>query len=92
MDRGRGRTNAAWTPESKAGATEESEGKEMKQETNKVKLVRIEELLKTIIAWQSNHMEHHKKLYDRLFRVFLVVLGAALAAITTILVLVFKSG
>lgn len=62
-----------------------------KQKTNKERLICIEGLLDRVIDWQSNHMEHHKKLYDRLFRVFLVVLGAALAATTTILVLIFKT-
>lgn len=61
-----------------------------KQKTNKERLICIEGLLNTVIAWQSNHIEHHKKLYDRLFRVFLIVLGAALAATTAILVSVFK--
>ncbi len=62
-----------------------------KQKTNKERLICIEGLLDRVVDWQSNHMEHHKKLYDRLFRVFLVVLGAALAATTAILVSVFKS-
>lgn len=60
--------------------------------TNKERLICIEELLNTIIAWQGNHMDHHKKLYDRLFRVFLVGLGVGLTAIATIAVtLVLKS-
>lgn len=62
-----------------------------KQKTNKERLICIEGLLDRVIDWQSNHMEHHKKLYDRLFRVFLVVLGAALAATTAILVLIIKA-
>ena len=64
-----------------------------KEETNKIKLVRIEGLLNTVINWQSNHMEHHKKLYDRLFRIFLVGLGVGLTAIVSIATaLVIKSG
>lgn len=49
--------------------------------TNKERLICIEGLLNTVVAWQGNHMEHHKKLYDRLFKTFLVVLGAAMTAV-----------
>lgn len=52
--------------------------------TNKDRLINIEGLLERVLEWQSNHLEHHKKLYDRLFRIFLVFLGATLAAGTTV--------
>ena len=65
----------------------------MKEETNKIKLVRIEERLDDLLLGFGNHLEHHKKLYDRLFRIFLVGLGIGLTAITTIAVtLILKSG
>jgi hypothetical protein len=60
-----------------------------KEKTNKDRLICIEGLLQRVLEWQGNHQEHHKKLYDRLFRVFLVVLGAALAATSAILISVF---
>jgi len=55
-----------------------------KEETNKVKLVRIENKVDQVVTGFSNHLEHHKKLYDRLFRIFLVFLAATLAAGTTV--------
>lgn len=62
-----------------------------KEETNKVKLARIEGLLDRVLEWQSNHMEHHKKLYDRLFRVFLVALSPLVAGILGLIVWVVVS-
>ena len=60
--------------------------------TNKERFDDIERLLYKVLEWQSNHMEHHKKLYDRLFRIFLVGLGVGLTAITSIAVtLIIKS-
>jgi len=60
--------------------------------TNRERLICIEGLLDRVIEWQNNHMEHHKKLYDRLFKLFLVVLGVVLAAtLSVIAALVFKS-
>ena len=64
-----------------------------KQETNKVKLARIEERLDDLLLGFANHLEDHKKLYDRLFRIFLVGLGVGLTAIATIATaLIIKSG
>ncbi len=61
--------------------------------TNKERLICIEGLLGKVIDWQSNHMEHHKKLYDRLFRIFLVGLAVGLTAIVSIAtVLIVKAG
>lgn len=63
-----------------------------KQKTNKERLICIEGLLDRVLEWQSNHMDHHKKLYDRLFRIFLVGLGIGLTAIVSIATaLVIKS-
>ena len=56
----------------------------IKGRTNKERLINIEGMLETIIAWQNNHMEHHKKLYDRLFRIFLIGLGVGLTATASI--------
>lgn len=57
----------------------------MKQKTNKERLVCIESMLERVLEWQSNHMEHHKRLYDRMFRLFLVVLGSCLGVLTSVI-------
>ena len=62
-----------------------------KEETNKIKLVRIEDKVDCITNKFDNHLEHHKRLYDKVFRIFLVALSPIVAVVIWALVLVFKS-
>ena len=60
--------------------------------TNKERLICIENKIDSLVDGFSNHLEHHKKLYDRIFRIFLVGLGVGLTAIVSIAVtLIIKS-
>lgn len=59
--------------------------------TNKERLICIEAKVDQVITGLNNHLEDHKASYNRLFRVFLVVLGAILAAATAVLVLIIKA-
>jgi len=63
-----------------------------KDKTTKEKLVCIESKLDMLIEGFNNHLEHHRRLYDKLFRLFLVVLGiVGTAVVSVILTLIFKS-
>ena len=61
--------------------------------TNKERLICIETKVDRVVTGLDNHLQDHKKLYDRLFRIFLVGLGVGLTAIVSIATaLVIKSG
>lgn len=53
-------------------------------QTQRQQLTELKEMLDRVLTWQNNHMEHHRRLYDRLFRIFLVGLGVGLTAIVSI--------
>lgn len=57
----------------------------MKQKTNKERLICIENMLTKVLEWQENHMGHHKRLYDRMFKLFLVILGSCLGVLTSVI-------
>ena len=60
--------------------------------TNKERLICIENKIDSLVEGFENHLDHHKKLYDRLFRIALVVFSVGLTAGVGIAVtLVFKS-
>jgi hypothetical protein len=63
----------------------------MKQKTNKERLVCIESKLDNLIQGFSNHLLHHAKRDDRMFRLFLVLTGiVGSGTITIILTILFK--
>jgi len=69
-----------------------------KEKTTKERVICIEKQqiktdlkVDTLITGQSNHLEHHKRLYDKVFRIFLVALSPVVALIVWALVLVYKS-
>lgn len=60
--------------------------------TNKERLICIENKVDQVVTGLNNHLEEHKKLYDRLFRIFLVGLGVGLtAAVSIATALIIKS-
>ena len=61
-----------------------------KEKTTKERLICIENKVDTVIVGHNNHLEHHKRLYDKVFRIFLVALSPIVAAIIWALVLIFK--
>ena len=56
-----------------------------KEKTNKERLICMESMLDRVLEWQSNHMEHHKILYDRIWRLFLVIMGSCLGLLTSVI-------
>lgn len=60
--------------------------------TNKERLICIESKIDKLAEGFTNHLDHHKKLYDRLFRIALIVFSIGLTAGVSIAVaLVLKA-
>lgn len=57
-----------------------------KDKTNKERLICIENKIDKLAEGFSNHLEHHKILYDRLFKLFLVILGIMCTAAASLII------
>jgi len=63
-----------------------------REKTIRERLICIENKIDCVQVALDNHLTHHRKVFDRYFKLFLVAFGVIGSAITTIiLTLIFKS-
>ena len=56
-----------------------------KEKTTKERLICIENKINNVITGFDNHLEHHRILYDRIWRLFLVIMGSCLGLLTSVI-------